>query len=155
MEIFYKKNQLIIQNTSKKEVVFDIDSKEVFIDSFSISAQWEYEKWEILAVVKKHNDSLFYNIHLDWYKIVIVPTDVFDFSEEFLSFFGDIDLLILPWSKNSIKIYENLEAKIVLPFWEWKDIFLNSISHNKEEVENYKIRWEILWDTTEFINLKV
>jgi hypothetical protein len=38
MEIFYKNNNLIIQNSSKKEVVFNIESNDVSIDSFSISA---------------------------------------------------------------------------------------------------------------------
>jgi len=155
MENFYKNNKLIIQNTSKKEVIFDITSQDVSIDSFSISKQWEYEKWSILAVVKKYQDSLFYNLNLDWYKVVIITNDTFEFNEEFLSFFWDIDLLILPWSKNSIKIYENLEAKIVLPFWEWKDIFFTSISQHKEEVETHKIKWAILWDVTEFVNLKI
>jgi hypothetical protein len=38
MEIFYKNNNLIILNSSKKEVVFNIESNDVSIDSFSISA---------------------------------------------------------------------------------------------------------------------
>ncbi|MDD3302680.1 MAG: hypothetical protein PHN31_03915 [Candidatus Gracilibacteria bacterium] len=155
MEIFYKNNKLIIQNTSKKEVIFDITSQDISIDLFSISKQGEYEKGSILAVVKKHNGSLFYNLNLDGYKVVIITNDTFEFNEEFLSFFGDIDLLILPGSKNSIKIYENLEAKIVLPFGEGKDIFFTSISQHKEEVESHKIKGAILGDVTEFVNLKI
>lgn len=156
MEIYYKNNNLIIQNASKKEVVFNIESKDVSIDSFSISKQGEYEKWSILAEVKDYKEILFYNLTLDTQRIVILTDDSFDLSEEILSFFWDVDLLILPWSKNCVKIYENIEAKMVLPYWEWKDVFFTAISqHNIEEVESIKIRWSIQWDVTEFVNLKV
>lgn len=155
MEIYYRKNNLIITNSSKKEVVFNMDSKDVSVDSFSISAQGEYEKWSILAEVKDYKWNLFYNLDIDSYKVLILVDDSFDFSEEILSFFGDIDLLILPWSKNSIKVYENIEAKMVLPYWEWKDVFFTAISQHKDEVENLKIKWEIQGDITEFVNLKV
>lgn len=155
MEIFYKNNNLIIQNASKKEVVFNMETKDVSIDSFSISAQWEYEKWSILAEVKDYKGMFFYNLTLDTQRIVIITDDSFDFSEEILSFFWDVDLLILPWSKNSVKVYENIEAKMVLPYWEGKDVFFTSISQHKEEVESIKIKWSILGDVTEFVNLKV
>ncbi len=155
MEIFYKNNKLIIQNASKKEVVFNIETKDVSIDSFSISNGWEYEKWSILAEVKDYKGILFYNLTLDAQRIVIITDDTFDFSEEILSFFWDVDLLILPWSKNSIKVYENIEAKMVLPYWEWKDVFFTSISQHKEEIETLKIKWSIQGDITEFVNLKV
>lgn len=155
MEIYYRKKNLIITNSSKKEVVFNLESKDVSVDGFSISNQWEYEKWSILAEVKNYKWNLFYNLDIDSYKVLILVDDSFDFSEEILSFFGDIDLLILPWSKNSIKVYENIEAKMVLPYWEWKDVFFTAISQHKDEVETLKIKWEIQWDITEFVNLKV
>lgn len=155
MEIYYKNNNLIVQNSSKKEVIFNIETKEAFIESFSISAQWEYEKWSILAEVKYYKELFFYNLTIDWYKVLIITSNTFELSEEILSFFWDIDLLILPGSKNTIKVYENIEAKIVLPYWEWKDVFFAAISQHKEEVESIKIKWSSLWDVTEFINLKI
>jgi len=155
MEIFYKNNNLIILNSSKKEVVFNIESNDVSIDSFSISAAWEYEKWSILAEVKDYKWILFYHLTLDTHKIVIITNDTFEFTEEILSFFWDVDLLIMPWSKNSVKVYENIEAKMVLPYWEWKDVFFTAISQHNEEVESIKIKWAIQGDITEFVNLKV
>lgn len=155
MEIYYKKNNLIIQNSSKKEVVFNIENNDVSIDWFSISNQGEYEKWSILAEVKDYKWILYYNLTIDTQRVVVVTDDSCDLSEEILSFFWDVDLLILPWSKNSVKVYENIEAKMVLPYWEWKDVFFTAISQHKEEVESIKIKWSIQWDVTEFVNLKV
>lgn len=155
MEIYYKNNNLIVQNASKKEVVFNLETKDVSIDSFSISEQWEYEKWSILAEVKDYKEMLFYNLSIDWYKVLIITDDTFDFSEEILSFFWDIDVLLLPGSKNSIKVYENIEAKMVIPYGEWKDVFFTATSQHIEEVESLKIKASILGDVTEFVNLKV
>lgn len=154
MEFFYKNNCLITQNSSKKEIVFNLETKEVTIDDFPVSNQWEYEKSWILVEVKTYENNYFYSISLDWYHVFIITTDNFELSEEILSFFGDIDVLLLPWSKNSIKIYENIEAKIVIPYGEGKDVFFTAISQHKEEVENFKVKWEIMWDVTEFVNLK-
>ncbi|MFA5917243.1 MAG: hypothetical protein WC850_03355 [Candidatus Gracilibacteria bacterium] len=155
MEIFYKNNNLIIQNSSKKEVVFNIESNDVSIDSFSISNSGEYEKGSILAEVKDYKGILFYHLTLDTHKIVIITNDTFEFTEEILSFFGDVDLLIMPGSKNSVKVYENIEAKMVLPYGEGKDVFFTAISQHNEEVESIKIKGAIQGDITEFVNLKV
>ncbi len=154
MEIFYKNDKLVIASASKKEVIYDFVTKDVSIDEFSVSNQWEYEKSNILAEVKSYENNFFYSFSIDWYHVFIVTTDTFELSEEILSFFGDIDVLLLPGSKNSVKIYENVEAKVVIPYGEWKDIFLTSLSAHKEEVDLYKVKWEILGDVTEFINLK-
>lgn len=154
MDFFYKNNSLIVQSLQKKELVFTPESKNVQIDDFSVSNAWEYEKSWILVEVKLFADSLFYSITLDWYHVFIITNDSFELNEEILSFFGDIDVLLLPWTKNSIKIYENIEAKIVIPYWESKDIFFAAISQHKEEVENFKVKWEIMGDITEFVNLQ-
>ncbi|NDK08422.1 hypothetical protein EOM39_04205 [Candidatus Gracilibacteria bacterium] len=155
MEIYYKKNNLIIQNSSKKEVVFNIENNDVSIDGFSISNQGEYEKGSILAEVKDYKGILYYNLTIDTQRVVVVTDDSCDLSEEILSFFGDVDLLILPGSKNSVKVYENIEAKMVLPYGEGKDVFFTAISQHKEEVESIKIKGSIQGDVTEFVNLKV
>jgi len=155
MEIYYKKNDLIIQNSNKKNIVFDTLINDVSIDDFSVKAQWEYEKSWILTEVKFFKDLFFYKFTTDWYRIIIITGDSFELNEEILPFFGDIDLLILPWTKNSAKLYDDLEAKTVLPYGETKDIFFNSLSQNIEEVETYKLKWWLSWDITEFINLKI
>lgn len=143
----------IILTHEKKEIVFWFTTKEVWLDNLDVNFPWEYEKAEMLLEVKEFESELIYKFYVEGYNIVIVTKESFDTIENILSFFGDVDLLILPWTKNAIKLYENIEAKIVLPYGEGKDVFLNSLGQHKEEVQNFRIKWEILWDTTEFINL--
>lgn len=152
---FYEWSDLIIQNKDKKEVRFNLDTNKVTMDWFDVSFPWEYEKSNILLEVKEYNDILFYNFLLDWRHLVLVTSDTFEIKEEILKFFGDVDLLFIVWSKQATKVFENIEAKVVIPYGEWKDVFLNTLSQHTEEVSEYKVKWELPIDSTEFVNLSM
>jgi len=153
LDLEYKKSELIIKDSEKKEVSFDISSKVVLLDWYNITSSWEYEKSWILVEVKKYKENLFYNFLIDKKRLIIISDDNFELKEEILSFFWDVDVLIITWTKKSAKIFENIEAKIVVPYWEWKEIFLNTLWQHIEEVKKYKIKWDFSLDTTEFVNL--
>ena len=42
---------------------------------------------------------------------------------------------------------------MVIPYWEWKDIFLNTLGQHPEEETKLKIKWEFSLDNTDFVNL--
>jgi len=153
LEIFYKNDNLSILDSEKKEINFDYKNNKVYLDWFDVTFPGEYEKAWILLEVKEYENNLFYNFLVDWKHLVIIPTSNFELKEEILSFFGDVDILIIKWAKESTKIFENIEAKIVIPYGEWKDLFLNSLWQNIEEVKTYKQKWELPIDSTEFVNL--
>jgi hypothetical protein len=71
-----------------------------------------------------------------------------------MSFFWDVDVLIIRGSKESVKIFENIEARIVVPFWDGKDVFLNALGQHSESLKSYKVKWESSLDSTEFVNLE-
>ena len=52
-----------------------------------------------------------------------------------------------------MKIFENIEAKLVIPYSEGKDVFLNTLGQHVPEETSYKIRAELSLDNTEFVNL--
>lgn len=153
LDIFYEHENLIIKNSQKNQIVFNTKNNEVFIDDFLVSYPWEYEKSSILLEVLEYQGSLFYNFLNSWKHVVIVTNDNFELKEEILSFFGDVDLLIIIWSKNSAKIFESIEAKVVIPYDEGKDVFLNTLWQHIEEVSEYKMKWELPLDATTFVNL--
>ena len=153
IEVFYRKNDLVIQNSDKKEIVFDTDTRDVLLDGFDVAFPWEYEKSGILLEVKEYGENLFYNFLVDGKHVLLVSIDNFELKEKILSFFWDVDLLFIVWTKDAAKIFESIEAKIVIPYGEWKDIFLNTLSQHVEEVTNYKQKWELPFDRTEFVNL--
>ncbi len=155
MEIFYKDSKIFIVNKEKKQVVFDYKNNEVKIEDFLVNFPWEYEKSSILLEVKEYNNELFYNFLIDWKHLLIVNSDNFELKEEILDFFWDVDILLIKWTKNATKIFENIEAKLVIPYGEEKDIFLNSLWQQLEEIDNCKIKQDLPVDTTEFVNLKV
>jgi hypothetical protein len=132
----------------------DINSLEVKIDDLNVVHAWEFEKSGILLEVKSYNNILFYSFTIDWKHLVIITDDKFELKEEILSFFWDVDVLIIKWSKESAKIFENIEARVVVPYWDWKSTFLTTLGQHIEEVSSFKVKWDFAIDSTEFVNLK-
>jgi len=155
LDIFYENDNLIIQNSDKKNINFDYKQKKVLLDGYDVSFPWEYEKSGILLEVKEYKDNLYYNFLIDGKHLVIITEDNFEITEEISDFFGDVDILVIVWTKEATKIFENIEAKIVIPYWEAKDIFLQSLGQHIEELDTYKQKGELPFDTTEFVNLKL
>ncbi len=154
LEIFYNKAELILQNHTKKHVRFDTKTETLYLDDFDVSHPGEYEKFGVLLEVKEYAEILFYKMLIEGKHVCIVTADKFELKEEILSFFGDIDVLIIVWTKDAVKVFENIEAKVVIPYTEGKDIFLNTLSQHGEEVSKYKVTADINGDVTEFVNLK-
>ncbi len=153
LDITSKWNDIIISTREKKEISFHTSASQVKLDGLDVNFPWEYEKSEILLEVKQFEQKLIYKFHIEWYVVVILPAESFEKVEDILPFFGDVDVLVLLGTKTSVKLYENIEAKIVVPYGEEKSIFLNTLWQHKEEVETYRIKGEIVGDTTEFIFL--
>ena len=153
IELKYIDNGLAIIDSNKKSIVFSLADNSIMLDGFDISFPWEYEKSGILVEVRQYQAKLFYNFLLEWKRLIIIPHDSFDLKEEILTFFWDVDILIITWTKEAAKIFENIEAKLVIPYGEWKDIFLNTLGQKIEEESVYKIKWEFSLDSTEFVNL--
>ncbi len=154
IEVFNSNWVISIETKNKNKIILDTNSFDVKINDLNVVHPWEYEKSWILLEVKNYSDILFYSFTIEWNHLLIITNDKFDIKEEILSFFWDVDILIIVWTKDAAKIFENIEAKVVIPFWEWKTIFLNTLWQHIEEVDSYKIKWEFSIDSTEFVNLK-
>ncbi len=153
IEINNKAGVISVVDGSKAKISLDINSLEVKIDDLNVVHAWEFEKSWILLEVKSYNDILFYSFTIDWKHLVIITDDKFELKEDILSFFWDVDVLIIKWSKESAKIFENIEARVVVPYWDWKSTFLTTLGQHIEEVSSFKVKGDFAIDSTEFINL--
>ncbi len=155
IEISYKNTSTIcIKNADKKEINFAFEDKKVFLEDFDVSHPGEYEKSGNLLEVKEYTDILFYKFLVDGKHMCIITADAFDLKEEIVSFFWDVDILIIIGTKDAVKIFENIEAKAVIPYGEGKDIFLNTLGQHPEALKVAKIGSDLDGDRTEFINLE-
>jgi len=84
-----------LEDKSISKIVFDTNSLDVKIDELSVVHPGEFEKSGILLVVKEYNNTLFYSFTIDKKQVVIVTDDKFELKEEILSFFGDVDVLVI------------------------------------------------------------
>lgn len=153
VDFSYKGKELVIATKEKKEIVFHTEKNTVSLDGYDVTHPWEYEKSGILLEVKEVGETLFYKFLILGYHLVIVQSDNFELTENTLGFFGDVDVLIIKGTKAGVKIYENIEAKLVIPYGEEKEIFLNSLAQTKEAVDTYKLKGELNGEITEFVNL--
>ena len=142
-----------IETSSKNKINLNTFTSEVKIDDLNVVHPGEFEKSWILLEVKEYSNILFYSFTVEGKHIVIITNDVFELKEEILSFFWDVDILVIVWSKESAKIFENIEARIVVPYWDGKSTFLTTLWQHSEEVVSYKVKWEFSIDSTEFVNL--
>ena len=155
IEISYKKwPTLCIKNSDKKEIFFNTETRQVLLEDFDASHPGEYEKWGNLLEVKEYTDLLFYKFLVDGKHICIIYSDSFELKEEIVSFFGDVDVLIITGTKDAVKIFENIEAKAVVPYGEGKDIFLNTLWQHSEPIKVFKVWADLDGDRTEFVNLE-
>lgn len=154
MEIFNNKWVIEIVSNSKNKIVFDTSTKLVMIDNLDVTYPWEFEKGGILLEVKEYSNILFYSFTIDSKHLVIISNDNFELKEEILSFFWDVDVLVIVWSRESAKIFESIEARVVVPYGESKQTFLTTLWQHSEEVPSYKIKWDLSDDVSEFINLE-
>jgi len=153
IEISNKAGIISVDTSSKSVITLDTNTFEVKIDDLNVVHPGEFEKSGILLEVKEYAGKLFYSFTLDWKHLVIINDDVFDLKEEILSFFWDVDVLIITGSKESAKIFESIEARIVFPYWDWKSTFLTTLGQHPEEVKSFKVKWDFSVDSTEFVNL--
>ena len=154
LEVYNKGNTFTLENSDKKKVELDIVTGNVMMDSFDVTHPGEYEKSGMLLEVKEYGDNLFYKFLIDGKHVLIVQSDSFEMKEEILSFFGDVDVLIITGSKEAGKVFENIEAKLVVPYGEGKDVFLNTLGQHSEAVANFKIKSDLPLDSTVFVNLE-
>lgn len=145
-----------IKNSDNKKVNINYEEKIVKIEDLWIDFPWEYEKAWILLEVKEFEERLYYSFLIESKTVVVIFDENFELKEEISSFFWDVDILLINGGKNSNKIIENIEARIVIPFWEWKDLCLNTLGQHIEEIENYKLKaLDLDWNETQFVNLKM
>ena len=154
IEIFNKSGIISVQTGTKNKITLDINNSEVKIDDLNVVHPWEYEKSGILLEVKEYASTLFYSFTIEGKHLLIITNDIFDLKEEILSFFWDVDVLITIWSKESAKIFENIEARVVIPYGPGKYAFLTTLGQHIEEVASYKVKWDFSLDETEFVNLE-
>lgn len=153
LEIFNENTLLKVKNSDNKVIVVDTVNKKVSIDDFGIDYPWEYEKSWILSEVFEYEQKLFYSIHNEQKLIMVIFDEVNEIKEELLEFFGDVDVLLVAWTKNMQKLIENIETRVVIPFWEGKDVLLNTLWQHKEEISSFKLKQEMWEENTEYVNL--
>lgn len=137
MELFEQNGHVAIVS-EKREIL--LGDGFVKIEGMKIDFPGEYEKSGILVHVADHPSGLLFSLRMEDRDIAYIETDVLEITEEIADFFRDVDLLVLKGTRNAVKLFENLEARLVVPYGEEKSAFLTALGQNVEPVAKYKTR---------------
>lgn len=138
MDITSRNNQIVI-TSDKKEIIFESPTS-IVLDSMTIDFFGEYEKSGFLVTYHEVEGKSLFTLRVEGKNIAYIPTDTLEITEKVVDFLGNIDVLILPGNKNSTKIFENVEARMVVPYGEETPIFLTSLGQNIEMVDKYRTK---------------
>lgn len=152
MDITSRDNQIVI-TSDKKEIIFQSPTS-IILDGMAIDFFGEYEKSGFLATFHEVEGHPLFTLRVEGKNIAYVPVDTLEITEKVVDFLGNIDILILPGNKNATKIFENLEARMVIPYGPETPIFLTSLGQNIEMVDKYKTKEvDFEGETTVFIRV--
>lgn len=135
MELSLKNGNVVVVS-DKKEIEFLPSA--MSLDGLMIDFPGEYEKSGFMLNFHEIQEKKLFVVRVEGHNIAYIPTDTLEITEEVVDFFGNIDVLVILGDKNSTKIFENLETRIVVPYGQEADIFLTSLGQNIESVDKYK-----------------
>ncbi len=152
MEISLNQNILTII-TEKKTVIFSPEWLE--IDGLKIEMPGEYEKSGVLLQTRLIGENLVHELQVERKIIGYVPAEILEPTDALIAFFEDLDVLLISGSKSDIQIFEALEARVVIPYGEFRDGFLQSIGQaSLEAVDKYKSKeTDFSGESTVFVKL--
>lgn len=151
MELYEKDGHVAI--SSEKREIF-LGEGFIDIEGMKIDFPGEYEKSGVLVHVMDHPSGLMFTLRFEDRDVAYIETDVLEITEEIADFFRDVDLLVLKGTKNAVKLFENLEARLVVPYGEEKSIFLTALGQNLEPVAKYKTKeLDFEGEATGFVHL--
>lgn len=152
MEISLNQNVLTI-STDKKLVTFGPEG--LSIDGLAIVMPGEYEKSGILLQTRLIGESLVHELQVERKIVGYVPAEILEASEDLIAFFDELDVLLISGAKSDVQIFETLEARVVVPYGEFRDTFLQTVGQaGLEAVEKFKTKEaDFSGETTMFVKL--
>ncbi len=114
-------NTLPVITSEKKTITFESDS--ITVDGMRIDFPGEYEK-SGFGIQVTDIGSLVYELQIEGKTIAFIPESIVDGDETLAGAFHDIDLLLIYGSKDSVKLVELLEPRMVVPYGENIDALL-------------------------------
>jgi hypothetical protein len=152
MEIYLSSEELPLISFNKKEVI--LKAKSVVLDGMEIDVPGEYEKSEIGLHVAEFQEKPVFQLRIEGTNIAFIPDETLEINEAVTEFLGNIDILIIPGTKASQKLYENLETSVVVPYGPMRGQFLNALGQAVDPIKKYKPKEsDFINETTLFINL--
>lgn len=152
MDFTYKDWRVII-SSDKKNII--LDKNFVDLDGILIDMPGEYEKSWFLMYVKKSDNIMYFHFRVEWNWIAYIPEIPKDIDSKILDFFGQLDILIAPFSKSEQKLIENIEPRMIVSFSEKSSDLIPLLGEPVSNSNSYKLKMQdISVDKTSLVILQ-
>lgn len=111
---FNRKNNIITIISEKKNIV--LDTEKLILDELEIDCAGEYEKSGFLLYVRTNEGLNFYHFRVEGFWIGFIPAIPANLPAEIAEFFGQLDILVAPFSKSEKNFIEQIEPKMLISF---------------------------------------
>lgn len=152
MEFTYKDGEIII-SSDKKNII--LRSESVSLDELNIECAGEYEKSGFLMYVRESNNIRYYYFRVEGNWIGYIPEVPTEIESKILDFFGQLDILVAPFSKSEQKFLEQIEPKLLITSAENASDLSSVFGQEITSGTNYKLRsQDISQEKTAFVILQ-
>lgn len=135
---FTFKNKNITISSEKKNIVLGAES--VILDEFVVDVAGEYEKSGFLLYARTSQEITYYHFRAEGLWIGYIPTIPAEIEASIAEFFGQLDILVAPFSKNEKKFLDQIEPKMLVTFSENGADLASVLGEAISSGNNYKLK---------------
>lgn len=152
MEFLYKNNTITISSEKKNIVLSD---NHVDLDGLQIECAGEYEKSGFLMYVREDQKIHYYMFRVEGFWIGYIPEIPTEIDAKIFDFFGQLDVLVAPFSKTEQKFLEQIEPKMLVTFAPTGSDLVAVLGAEIASGNNYKLKnQDISQDKTSLVILQ-
>lgn len=138
MDFLFKDGNVNIISDKKN---ISLEKDQIILDELSIDSAWEYEKWGFLMYVKEVDMVRYYYFRVEWYWVAYIPViPQWEMDSKILDFFGQLDILVAPFSISEKKLLEQIEPRMLVTFSEKANDLVWLFGAESYRGDSYKLK---------------
>lgn len=152
MDFNYKDWNITI-SSDKKNII--LEKNKIILDELEIDTAWEYEKSGFLMYVREFENILYFYFRVEGNWLAYIPLIPKEIDSKILDLFGNLDILIAPFSKSEQKLIESIEPRMMISFADNSSDLVSIFGEAISDSSSYKLKSsDISLDKTALVILR-
>lgn len=135
---FSFKNNIVTISSDKKSII--LENNTVTLDGFLVDVAGEYEKSGFLLYSREHDGIKYFHFRVEGYWLAYISLIPSEIPASILDFFGQLDILIAPFSKSEQKFLEQIEPKMLISTKDTASDLVQILGMEVSSGDSYKLK---------------